>query len=1542
MRISLIENKTIQNIILPNEIEGSYWIDDTDSSGIKRNLISIEAYNGSWRVVSNKEVFYVENGIAKDFVILKDYSFYTFKNSVENNDILIYCSPVNCGYDCYDITENLNTGIVIGNNHQAHICYASLNIQEAIIKNENGQVYIYVNKSNFGTYINNVKIMDKRELKIGDVIFILGLKLVYIKVKYGTTYKYCLLINGNIGASVNSLTKVDVLNNTFTEYEENEEETEYPLYDEKEFFHKTPRFINHLKPLELKVDAPPAKVEEQETSLLLTIGPMLTMSMMSLMMGYTALSNVLDGNSSWAKAAPSLVICVAMFSSVFIWPMITKKYEKKKREEREKLRQDKYGKYIEEKRLAIIEAIKQQSEIIRNNYPDTDYCMETILRRYTTLWQKKIEDDDWLNLNLGNGDRTMEINIKYPEDKFSMVEDNLKDMLSKLGGEPKLLKDVPIVLSLFKDYISGLIGDEQLRSEYMRRLLLQILAFHSHDNLKLVILTDEENEYQWKFLRDCPHCFTDDRSLRFFATNNDEYKEVCYYLDRVFNSRKENIGNIESRYDEIDKVYLIITDSYKKIRDFDIVENILKAKKNYGFSFFIMDNKMTNLPDQCKTFIQLYNGKGKLHTSENFINAIEFNFDLSKEIDYDSYINILANIPIELNSNEEGQLPNKIGFLELYDVGKVEQLNCLSRWKLNNPILNLQVPVGIGKNGEKVSIDLHEKYHGPHGLIAGMTGSGKSEFIITYILSMAINYHPEEVQFILIDYKGGGLAGAFENQNIGLKLPHLVGTITNLDANEIKRSLASIESELKRRQALFNIARENSGESTIDVYKYQKMYRDGVVDKPISHLFIISDEFAELKNQQPEFMDQLISTARIGRSLGVHLILATQKPSGVVDPQIWSNTRFRVCMRVQEKSDSNEVIKCPDAAFLKQTGRFYFQVGYNEVFVLSQAAWAGGKYFPSEKVKKSLDTSINFIDNIGYTVKNIETKIKQDNIKSDGEELLNLVKYLDTVAKQESINCRPLWLEKIPEFIKVEDLAIKYNYQKQNYFMNPIIGEYDIPNKQEQKLLTLPFSEDGNAIVYGASGSGKENFITTLIYSSMLYHTPEEVNYYIIDFGSESLRMFQTSPIIGDILGIDDDKVNNLFKMISATIEKRKELFAEYSGDYNNYCKNSGKAVPNIIVVINNYEAYQETFSKYDDILVGLTRDCSRYGIYFLIAVNTPNGIRFKLKQNFAMVYALQQNNDDDYTTILGNVSKTFPAKIFGRGIIKTDSVYEFQTALATEKDMIPRYIKDFCTEFNNKYQNKAFRIPILPDMVTSEHILNEIETSKELVIGMKKEDLEICKFDFAKNYASIITAVELQPISLLINPLIKQILKKEKNSLVVINAESGDFYIDDDSKEMYHYIDNNFDDIFNNLNDFVTKQNELYIENNYNKKMFENKKPIDCIIIGVDTFVNRLNEENSLKLNDFFTKAKALGIINYILVDSVDKIKKIEMSPWYKNCINNADGIWLGNGISDQFSLKINQKIEAMKEDVPYNFCFVVKRGKPIYTKYVEKFDNW
>src|SRR5690625_5015012 len=279
-------------------------------------------------------------------------------------------------------------------------------------------------------------------------------------------------------------------------------------------------------------------------------------------------------------------------------------------------------------------------------------------------------------------------------------------------------------------------------------------------------------------------------------------------------------------------------------------------------------------------------------------------------------------------------IPEKVTFLEMYEQDDASKLNILENWKNNNPAKSLEAPVGLKSKDDLVYLNLHERAHGPHGLLAGTTGSGKSEFLQTYILSMAVNYHPHEVAFLLIDYKGGGMAQPFRN------LPHLLGTITNIEGsrNFSNRALASIKSELEQRQRLFEKYEVNH------IYDYMHKYRYGIATEPMPHLFLISEEFAEVKDEEPEFIDELVIAARIGRSLGVHLILATQKPGRVIDKQIWSNSRFKVALKVQDEQDSKEILKNGDAANITVTGRGYLQVGNNEIYELFQSAWSGAPY----------------------------------------------------------------------------------------------------------------------------------------------------------------------------------------------------------------------------------------------------------------------------------------------------------------------------------------------------------------------------------------------------------------------------------------------------------------------------------------------------------------------------------------------------------------------------------------------------------------------
>ena len=1530
MRVSLIKSDKISDLILPSKVKGNYWITDTDDQGIERNLISIEASNGKWKIVSNSEVYCTLNDTQVPSTELNLYNFYVLKSIHKNSVMILYCSPVyDNTYQTYSIEDEKSREITIGRNSSCDISYNSINISDihATINHVNDRFQLTPKSV---IYVNDLVVSNQITLNNGDIIFIMGLKLIF-SIKNGSP---SLIINNpanlvNVRLKVQNNIKED---DNFTELTD---EVELDLYNDDDNFHKKPRFLREVEKLQINVDSPPAKPAEDDRPWILTVGPMFTMSMMSLTSAFSALNNITDGNTSIKKALPSLLVSGAMMCGTLLWPTISRRYEKKKRAQNEKERQAKYRRYIDERRQEIKDEMVNQKNILIDNYPTTMECQNIILSKMTRLWERRIGDNDFLKVNLGIGSEEMDIEIKYPEEHFSIMEDDLVKVARELGQEPKNIDNVSIPLSLQENNVLGIVGNSFQTSTYMSQLILQLMTFHSYDDLKIVMLTNKDKAHNWEYLKILPHCFSNDKSIRFYGENNDDYKEIFYYLDKELNDRTSTENKNPTKKPQ----YLIITDNFKSVRNYDFIKRMLNLSNNLGFSMVILTKKITNIPDQCKSFVNIFQEKAELYLNKVNNKAKPFTIDLNTKYNYYECAKTLANIHIDIESEVEGQLPKKIGFLQMYEAGKIEQLNASNRWKKNNPMLSLAAPVGIGKSGEKIVLDLHEKYHGPHGLIAGMTGSGKSEFIITFIVSMAINYHPYEVQFILIDYKGGGLTGAFENNTIGLKLPHLVGTITNLDTNEIKRSLSSIESELKRRQRLFNIAREKSGESTIDIYKYQKMYREGLIDEPVSHLFIISDEFAELKKEQPEFMTQLISTARIGRSLGVHLILATQKPSGVVDPQIWSNTRFRVCLRVQDKSDSTEVIKRPDAAYLKQTGRFYFQVGFDEIFVIGQAAWCGGQYFPSETIRKEIDSSINFIDNIGNVIKNVETKKQVEVGPSQGEELINIVKYLDNIAKEENIKCKPLWLAKIPDTIYVNDLMNKYKYQKENFVINPIIGEFDVPSMQQQYLLTLPLSKEGNALIYGSAGSGKENLVTTLLYSSMINYTPQEVNYYLVDFGSESLNMFKKSPIIGDILHVDDkDKLNNLYKMLNTIIEIRKKLFSEYNGDYDTYCKKSGKTVPSIVVIINNFEAYHETYADYDDILTILSRDGSKYGVYFVLTVSTPNGLRFKLKQNFTQEYVLQQNSPDDYTSILGNVKKNYPSKIFGRGIFKKEDVYEFQTAYAYEKDNIQDYIKSLCIKHSEAFKERAKPVPILPEVVTYNDIKDDISNDKNVIIGIAKQSLNAVKFDFNKTLVNGIISSDINYIYSFVKPFVNQLMYLNYSKVTLINTEEIKF--EDNYKKYIEYIDNDFNAYFLKLYNYIIEKNDEYIKNNYSRNSFKDIKHNTIIILGYETFANRLSPENKKKLGTLFEKAKDLEIVNFIIMDSVDKFKKLEIEFWYKTCANPNDGIWIGPGVNDQYTLKVSQRTPELKEQINEEFCFVIKRGKPTLVKYVSKFD--
>ena len=266
----------------------------------------------------------------------------------------------------------------------------------------------------------------------------------------------------------------------------------------------------------------------------------------------------------------------------------------------------------------------------------------------------------------------------------------------------------------------------------------------------------EDEEDNLEFVKMLPHVWDNSKQIRFFAYDYDEMNEISKYLEEELQNR---LKYENKDYKSFAPYYLIITNDYKKIENLKIITEVLKTKVNLGFSILCITKDLLQLPNECKTFISIDkdNKTGMIFENEiSSTNQKQITFDTSVIFFFDKICQTMSNIPIRYTKAGENLLPNTYTFLEMYDVGRIEQLNILERWTRHDPTLSLRAPVGIDAQGMPIVLDIHEKLHGPHGLIAGSTGSGKSEFIITYILSLAINYHPDDVNFILIDYKGGG------------------------------------------------------------------------------------------------------------------------------------------------------------------------------------------------------------------------------------------------------------------------------------------------------------------------------------------------------------------------------------------------------------------------------------------------------------------------------------------------------------------------------------------------------------------------------------------------------------------------------------------------------------------------------------------------------------------------------------------------------------------------------------------------------------------
>ncbi len=1538
MRLYVQEKNSLLKFNLPAKVDGSMLFSFQSTNGIE-NSLNIDAVDGKWILNSNGNINIIgANNSFLEKVALSDYMCIPVSITGISDYICIFCLPSTeeCYYN-YPI-GNL-TNITIGKSSDNNIVYQQNMMADhhAVIRFENNSWFLYPVSldSKICIYVNNQRVLKATPIFAGDIIFMNGLRIVWMKKAFIIPMASELYSVNNI-VPTNSDTFVN--NTKFTPVSELEEGV--VLFGENECFVHTPRIKSVLEKEEVKVDAPPPKIDtNSSTPFLMSIGASITVLGMMFTNGFALYNGLVTGENDIVDFLPQIIMIVTMLiSSIFI-PSITKKIAEKELKHKEKVRQDKYSKYLLKKEQEIASKVKKQEHILLDNYVDFNACLTAIQKRTNLLWNKIIKDDDFLEVRIGLGSRPSLLELVVPEEKFSLDDDELYDSVVSLGKKYSSLNNVPITVDLKDQVVTSFILQNTYKNEFINGVLLQLLTFYSPLDLKIVVFTDNIHSYRWNYLKYTNHNWNDDFSVRFFATNISEYKKLCQELNTEFSTRFEKYkdkqkeisekgtedGKTES-YALYDTYYLVITDCFREIQSFKFIEELLDNNRNFGFSMAIFDNDMKNVPNECNKFLFITDGEsGMLNSIVSESNTVKYKAEYIPGLNMRQVARLIGNVPIK-SQNEESQLPTALSFLQMYNVGKIEQLNIRNRWLTSDPMSTLAAPIGVHSNGELFYLDLHEKNDGPHGLIAGSTGSGKSEFIITYLLSMALNYDPKEVQFVLIDYKGGGLTGAFENRELGISVPHLAGTITNLDVSEMNRTLVSIESELKRRQHQFNVVKEKTGESTMDIYKYQRLYREGVIDEPVSHLIIVSDEFAELKAQQPDFMDQLVSTARIGRSLGVHLILATQKPSGVVNDQIWSNSKFKVCLKVATVEDSKEMLKRPEAASIKEAGRFYLQVGYDEYFDIGQSAWAGEKYVPTERIMKKKDNNIRIVNNCGNVIKSISsTKVETKKNVDNGDQLTNIVKYLYNLSKEDGFEIKKLWLPSLKEVILCDDLVNRYSFKKnQDTMFDVVLGEYDAPSLQKQGPLVYNYLKNGNTAIVSTDGRERESMIKALVYNTAKYYSAKEVNFYFIDYGSESFRMYQKLPHVGGMIFTDEiDKFESFSRLIQNEIVNRKKMLVNYGGEYSNYIKAHPGELPIWVVVFNNYEAFSESYSNIFDLMPKLIRDSERYGIIFMFTLGSVSSIGSKLGQYVKNNYAFKLKETLDYSILFDIRSRTVPKAVFGRGIYNLNNMLtEFQIgSICPDESQLTDFVLKFVNEQIKVNTSKAKPIPTLPDFVRLDNIKDEITSLDAVPVGINKQDFSFLKYNFLNDKFMLISSKKVSNAKNFVVSLLSVFAAIPSTNLVIVDGYKN---LNLNSDSFRNYFCDNFPVVFNKINDYVDN--------------FKNNNSVNNIIVfyGFSRFYDLL--EDSSLFQNFAEKIRTLDNFRVIIIDDVNKLKQYSYEAWFSTMLNLENGIWVGTGISDQNLYKISGSFYNLPS-IPNDMGYLIVDGELVHGRLLDFF---
>ncbi|HEU0000398.1 MAG TPA: type VII secretion protein EssC [Ktedonobacteraceae bacterium] len=893
--------------------------------------------------------------------------------------------------------------------------------------------------------------------------------------------------------------------------------------------------------------------------------------------------------------------------------------------------------------------------------------LEEFIHERTHLWERRPDDPDFLVVRVGRGMCPFTIEIQAPE---MDVTHPMLDAVQELQQEFALVKDIPCGVPLIKVKSLGITGPRQIVADFARGFLCQIAALHSPEDVRILGLFPTSQQQDWIWLKELPHTLLLKQSKqggldRLFASGQEEADLLLNVLLEELTQRATRgdndvpASNTTVNNQEMPLPHLVVmVHDYIEVRKHPALNSAFKLGEQLGVSIIYLVAQEQAIPGECRGIVRILDAENLHYAAAGYAGETLQNVrpDIMEVAMARSIARELAPLHIAIEGDDAVDLPTNVRLLDLPGIAYADQVN-VEQWWGQPPFGRLRIPMGVGLNGT-VWIDFNDNAHGPHGIIAGTTGAGKSELLSSLIVGLAMTHHPYLVNFVLVDFKGGAAFKPFE------KIPHTVGMVSDLSGRLTERALHALKSELRRREHIL------AGANARKIAQYQAMRaQNPSAYQPLPNLFIIIDEFAELAKEHPTFMEGLVSVVQKGRSLGVHLILATQKPTGAVNPNIWSNLKFRICLRVASVQDSRDMLGRSEAGLLPFSipGRAYFQVGA-EVFELFQSARI------SQPARVS-NESIILAKQASMGAEEV----------TDQKVLMDLIEpYTATIGAD---LFRP-WPDPLPNRVSLQEINSRHDLpqrvepaaatefaeaQPPYGWLTCPVGLVDLPVEQRQEPFMLDMArQGGHVLVAGASGSGKSVFLRTLIISLARTHTPAQLYMYLVDFGGQALRVFEKLPHVGGIFGeADGEYIRRLLRKLHGIIEERKNICRDQQiDDFLAYQrrrqeKPSLPELPAVVLVVDKFIEFKQAFDKEMDLLLAIVRFGRTYGVYLVLSVDRPIAVPSQLMSLIDLRVGLRLVELTDSLIFLGkNDAAHLDPAVPGRGYRRGQTLDEAHIAL--------------------------------------------------------------------------------------------------------------------------------------------------------------------------------------------------------------------------------------------------------------------------------------